>query len=386
MPRSPQLHSPAPRRTAAWRAWAAGAVAVTLSWTGPSAAAAAPAVTTGRGGGTALVDAAAAAAPGEVPPDPGPGTAAEKAATVPAEAPAAAAAPPEAPAAALAPQPATAPPAPSPADVAPPADVSPPAAAAPADESTLVVQNRPAAADPLGSRLIDVATPSTIGRRRLEALFTHRFNQPVNQGGNAHNLWGLDSGADVGFGFTYGLLRRLDLSAYRSQFQEDYELAGKLQVLDQSARIPLSAAVRAGADLLGRKGVADPHRPFVQLLLGRRLAAGWNVFVSPSWVRATPLLRNAWNVPVGLTVPLPGKWLLEGEVIAANHALRDVAGASRLAWHAAFARQIGWHIFQIVLGDSRATTVDQIVGGDFAGGFNTHDVRLGFNLVRYFSP
>ncbi|HXO26445.1 MAG TPA: DUF5777 family beta-barrel protein [Thermoanaerobaculia bacterium] len=250
----------------------------------------------------------------------------------------------------------------------------------------LAAQVEPGKSDPVGTRLIDVATPFTVGRRRLELMFTHRFDQALNQGANAHNLWGLDSGADVGIGFTYGLLRHLDLSVYRSSFQEDFELAGKLQVLGQSARMPLSAAVRAGADLLGRPGIKDPHRAFAQLLLARNLAAGWNVFASPSWVQDTPLLRNAWNVPVGVTAPLPGKWLLDGEVVAANHALRDVPGASRLAWHAAFSRQISWHRFQIVLGNSRATTVDQILGGDFAGGFTTHDLRLGFNLVRYFSP
>jgi hypothetical protein len=241
------------------------------------------------------------------------------------------------------------------------------------------------ASDPVGTRLVDVATPFTVGRRRLELLVTHRFNQPVNQGGNAHNLWGLDSGADFGLGFTYGLLRKLDLSVYRSSFQEDFELAGKLQLLEQSPRVPLSLAVRAGADLLGRRGVADPHRPFAQLLLGSHLAAGWNVFASPSWVRATPSLRNAWNVPFGLTAPLPGHWLLDAEAIAANHSLRSIGGASRFAWHAALAKQVGWHLFQIVVGDSRATTVDQILGGDFAGGFTTHDVRLGFNLIRYFA-
>jgi hypothetical protein len=272
---------------------------------------------------------------------------------------------------------------------APPAEPRPEPAAASspaADEAYLAAPVQPAVSEPVGSRLIDLATPFTIGRRRLELLVTHRFNQPVNQGSSAHNLWGLDSGADVGIGFAYGLLRQLDLSVYRSQFQEDYELAAKLQVLDQSPHVPLSAAVRGGADLLGRRGVQDPHRPFAQVLLSRHLAPGWNVFLSPSWVRATPLLRDAWNVPVGLTVPLPGKWLLDGEVIAANRALRHVSGASRLAWHAAFARRVGWHLFQIVLGDSRATTVDQMVGGDFAGGFTTRDVRLGFNLIRYFSP
>lgn len=276
------------------------------------------------------------------------------------------------------------------APAAPASPASPAAAALPASPPTngelAAAQVEPGKADPVGTRLIDVATPFTVGRRRLELLFTHRFDQAVNQGANAHNLWGLDSGADVGIGFTYGLLSHLDLSVYRSSFQEDYELAAKLQVLGQSAGMPLSAAVRAGADLLGRTGIQDPHRPFAQLLLARNLAAGWAVFASPSWVRDTPLLRNAWNVPVGVTAPLPGKWLLDGEVIAANHALRDVSGASRLAWHAAFAKTIGWHRFQIVLGNSRATTVDQILGGDSAAGFTTHDLRLGFNLIRYFSP
>ena len=364
MPRSPQPPPLAPPRTAAWRTLAAAGAVVMILSAGPSVAAALPV------GASPPAD---ASLPGAPPP-------AET--SVPADA---------SPAGVDSPPAGTQPPA----EASPPAGGSQPATTPPVmapgsptqpDDSALVTPGKRIAGDGVGSRLIDIATPFTIGRRRIEILFTHRFDQPVNQGANAHNLWGLDSGADVGIGFTYGLLRRLDLSVYRSQFQEDFELAGKLQLLDQSPRVPLSAAVRAGADLLGRPGIVDPHRPFVQVLLGRGLAPGWNIFLSPSWVRATPLLHNAWNVPVGLTLPLPGKWLLDGEVIAANHALRDMPGASRLAWHAAFAKQIGWHLFQIVLGNSRATTVDQIIGGDFAGGFTTHDLRLGFNLVRYFSP
>jgi hypothetical protein len=334
---------PPPYRSA-WRSRAAGALALTLPWAGVAAAA---------------------------PPPAGPPAAEQAAEPEPAQA-----SPPDsAPASAL----------PSPPGAAPP-PAPPPAAPSVVDVAYLAGPVEAIAPDPVGSRLIDVATPMTVGRRRLEFLVTHRFRQPVNQGGTGHNLYGLDGGADVGFGFTYGLLRRLEVSVYRSQFQEDYELAGKLQLLEQSPRVPLSAALRAGADLLGQKSVADPHRPFAQLLLGRRLAAGWNVFVSPSWVRGTPLLRNAWNVPVGLTAPLPGRWLLDGELIAANRALRHLPGASRFAWHAAIAKQLGWHLFQVVVGNSRATTVDQMVGGDSAAGFTTHDVRLGFNLIRYFSP
>ncbi|HEY0510575.1 MAG TPA: DUF5777 family beta-barrel protein [Thermoanaerobaculia bacterium] len=233
--------------------------------------------------------------------------------------------------------------------------------------------------DPLGTILINGATPYTLGARKLEVLFTHRFQQPVNDG-DSHNLWGLDNGADVGIGLAWGVAPHLDLSLYRASFQEDFELAGKFLVLEQARRIPLTFAVRAGADLLRRPGVADHSRPFAQLLLSRQLAPGINLLLSPSWVSDTPRLKNAFNVPIGLTFPLPGKQLIEIEYIPANRDLKD----SRDAWHVALSKALGGHIFEIVLGDSRATTVDQMLGGDSAAGFKTRDIRLGFNIVRDF--
>jgi hypothetical protein len=241
--------------------------------------------------------------------------------------------------------------------------------------------DRPVRRDSIGTILVNGATPYTLGARKLEVLFTHRFQQAI-QDGDSHNLWGLDSGADVGIGLAWGAAPRLDLSLYRASFQEDFELAGKLLAFEQSSRVPLTMAARAGVDHLGRPGVEDSTRPFVQLLLARKIAPGVNLLVSPSWVRDTPRLRNAFNVPVGLTLPLPGEDLLvEIEYIPANRDLDD----SRDAWHVALSKKVGGHIFEVVLGDSRASTVDQMIGGDFAGGFKTRDVRLGFNIVRDFS-
>jgi len=237
----------------------------------------------------------------------------------------------------------------------------------------------PVRRDGLGTRLINVSTPYTVGARKMEVLFSHRFQQPVNEG-DAHDLWGLDGGSDVGIGLAVGLTRSLDLSVYRSSFQENYELAGKFLAFEQAPRVPLTVAVRAGADLLLRDGVEDSTRPFAQLLLARRLRSGVNLLLSPSWVADTPRLKNAWNVPVGLTFALGPKYLVELEYVPENGDLDD----SREAWHVAFSRALGGHIFEVVLGNSRATTVDQILGGDSAAGFETGDVRLGFNIVRDF--
>ncbi len=238
----------------------------------------------------------------------------------------------------------------------------------------------PVRRDPLGTRLINSATPYPVGARRLEVQFTHRFRQPINDS-TSHDLWGLDSGADTGIGLAYGLTRHLDLGLYRVAFQEDYELAGKFLFLEQAARVPLTVSLRAGANLLRRPGLADSDRPFAQLLIARRLAPGVNLLVSPSWVADTPRLENAFNVPLGLTFPLPGGRLVELEYVPANRDLDE----SREAWHVAISKALGGHIFEIVLGNSRATTVDQILGGDSAAGFEKSDVRLGFNIVRYFN-
>jgi len=239
---------------------------------------------------------------------------------------------------------------------------------------------QPVKRDPLGTRFINGATPYTVGARKWQVEFTHRFHQAV-QDGDSHNLWGLDSGADVGIGLTVGVTSHLDLSLYRTAFQEDFELAGKYLVVEQAPAIPLTVAVRAGADLLRRPGVDDPSRPFAQLLLTRRLHPGIDLLLSPSWVRDTPRLRNAWNVPVGLTFPLPGEHLLKIEVIPRS---RDLDG-SHTAWHASVSKTLGGHVFELVAGNSRATTVDQMLGGDSAAGFATRDVRLGFNITRSFS-
>jgi Membrane bound beta barrel domain (DUF5777) len=237
----------------------------------------------------------------------------------------------------------------------------------------------PVRRDPLGTRLVNGATPYTIGARQVEVIFTHRFQEPVNEG-DSHDLWGLDSGADTGIGLGVGLTRHLDLSLYRASFQEDYELAGKLLVLEQATRVPLTLAVRAGADFLRRPGIEDAERPFVQLLLARQLRPGVNLLLSPSWVADTPRLENAFNIPVGITFPLPGGHLVELEVVPENGDL----DASETAWHVALSKAVGGHIFEIVLGNSRASTVDQMLGGDFEAGFETGDVRLGFNIVRDF--
>lgn len=42
------------------------------------------------------------------------------------------------------------------------------------------------------------------------------------------------------------------------------------------------------------------------------------------------------------------------------------------------------HALELVIANSRATTMDQYLGGDFAGGFARDDVRVGVHVVTFF--
>lgn len=237
----------------------------------------------------------------------------------------------------------------------------------------------PVRRDEIGTRLVSLASPYPTAHRTLEVLFTHRFRQTVNDG-DSHDLWGLDGGSDVGIGVSAGVAPHLDLALYRASFQETFELAGKFLVWEQARRVPLTVALRGGIDHLRRPGAEDPDRPFAQIVLARRFRPGVNLVVAPSWVRGTPRLRNAFNVPLGLTLPLGRGRLIEIEFVPRN---RDI-DASVEAWSLALSKSLGSHVFELTLGNSRATTLDQTLGGDFAGGFRRRDVRLGFNIVRDF--
>jgi hypothetical protein len=104
--------------------------------------------------------------------------------------------------------------------------------------------DQPVHRDPLGARLINLPTPFPVRSHALEVMFLHRFQQAV-QDGDSHNLWGLDSGADVGLGIAWGISPRFDVALLRSSFQEDYELSGKALVVEQSRH-------RAAAERLER--------------------------------------------------------------------------------------------------------------------------------------
>ncbi len=251
---------------------------------------------------------------------------------------------------------------------------------------------------PLGDTLLSLPTSHIPSEGTWEVKFTHRFNQSIDQGNfsdRIHSLYGLDSNADVGIGFSYAPKRDLQFSLYRSNQLDDIELAAKYIVFQQAAAIPGNVAVRVGGDWRTEKNLKDRGSVFAQLILSRQIGRRAEVFAIPTFATdagrftngdtSTALFKHAENLPVGFAIMVRPALSVVGELIPKNHDLPKDLRHGDIGWAIGLKRAIGGHYFEILLTDSNATHVDQYVTATYQGSaLNKSDIHIGFNIERRF--
>lgn len=253
----------------------------------------------------------------------------------------------------------------------------------------------PIAPIPLGDTLLSLPTSHIPNEGTWEVKFTHRFNQPLDQGSmsdRVHSLFGLDSSADVGIGFSWAPRRDLQFSVLRSNALDDIELAAKYIVLQQSAALPVTIALRGGGDWRTERDLRDRSSVFAQGLVSHQFGHRAEVFLLPTFAtnagrgstprRTGALFKSAFNVPIGLAVMIVPPLSVVAELIPAN---RDLPSdlTTDFGWALGLKRAVGGHYFEILLTNSNSTLVDQYVSSTYMGSpLRRGDVRLGFNIER----
>ena len=230
-----------------------------------------------------------------------------------------------------------------------------------------------------GDRFLQTASPLANEKGLLQALFTHRFNQPVNEAGG-NNLFGLDSGANIGLGLSWVPVDRLSVEVYRASSGGDYEFAAKYTLLPPTRERPLAVGVRAGMDWLTKYELDEKTGFFGQAIVAYTFGERFTVCAAPTYVSNTPLFTDVFNVPVILQAKLGRGFYATGEYVFANGDLDGSVGQ----WSFALEKSVWRHRFGVWIGNSAATTVDQIMAGDYGGGVTDSNIRLGFNIIRQF--
>lgn len=230
-----------------------------------------------------------------------------------------------------------------------------------------------------------VTLPTTLRLPRFKSAFrvTHRFGRPLGAGDFGDlvgDLFGLDSGAQIGLEYRFGLMRGLQAGIHRTN-GKTIEFFSQYNVLQQNGSAPIGLGVLASID--GTNNFRDSYSPAVGVALSRTMGNVAAFYVEPIWVNNTNPGPDAlvddndtFLVGVATRIRVRPTVYLVGEIVP------RVAGYDPGVTHANFGieKRSGGHVFQMNFSNGVGTTMSQIA----RGGFTNDDWFLGFNISRKF--
>ena len=168
-----------------------------------------------------------------------------------------------------------------------------------------------------------ITLPTTLRLPKFKSAFrvTHRFGRPLGQGdfGNlAEDLFGLDSGAQIGLEYRFGLMRGLQVGIYRTS-DRTIEFFTQYNVWQQADK-PIGLGVIASID--GTNNFTDSYTPTLGVVVSRELGTYGAIYVEPIWVNNSNLLpselvddNDTFMVGLGARIRIRPTVYLVGEFI-----------------------------------------------------------------------
>ena len=260
-----------------------------------------------------------------------------------------------------------------------------------------------------GNVIVDLPSVDVPREGTLTMLFTHRFQQPV-QDSTIHDLYSFDNGAHIGIGLWYAPIKGLNAGFYRSSDLDVYEVSAQYQLPVQAGGF--GASLRAGEDWRTDNGVASPHSSFfAQAILAYSFGPYVRLTAVPTYLQRTNqtainrtlpppndescravevgippttryscsgLYENLFNVPFAASIALTRSITVHGEVTPSL----GKANSQGVAWIVSVEKTLLRHRFAFTAGNQRRTTVDQYAMGIPAVANRPKDIFLGFNIMR----
>ena len=229
-----------------------------------------------------------------------------------------------------------------------------------------------------------VNLPTTLRVPKYKSAFrvTHRFARPLGQGDFsdlAEDLFGLDSGAQIGLEYRFGIMRGTQIGIYRTS-NRTIEFFAQYSGLQQKDNGLLGLDVIATMD--GTDNFSDSYSPALGVVLSRELGSHGALYFEPIWV------NNSNQLPSELTddndtflFGIGGRLRVRPTVYVVGEYIPRI-GYSPGVDHLTFGveKRAGGHVFQINFSNNIGTTPAQIA----RGGFDNEDWYIGFNISRKF--
>jgi|SRR5688572_24962033 len=228
-----------------------------------------------------------------------------------------------------------------------------------------------------------ITLPTTLRLPQFKSAFrvTHRFGRPLGAGdfGDlASDLFGLDSGAQIGLEYRFGIIRGAQIGIHRTS-DKTIEFFSQYSVLQQQN---VGVGLDAVATIEGTNNFKDSYTPSLGVVVSRELGEVGAVYVNPRWVNnSNPLPselvddNDTFFLGLGARVRIRPTVYIVGEFIPR---LGYEPGVNYGSF--GIEKRAGGHVFQLDFSNGFGTTMGQVA----RGGTASDDWYLGFSISRKF--
>jgi hypothetical protein len=168
-----------------------------------------------------------------------------------------------------------------------------------------------------------VALPTSLRLPQFGSAFrvTHRFTRALNDGdfGDlASDLFGIDSGAQIGLEYRFGIIPNGQIGIHRTS-NRTIELFSQYDVLRQGGRMPVEISALFTID--GTNNFRDSYSPAIGAIVSRTIGEVAALYFEPIWVNNTNQLphevvdhNDTFMIGVGARVRIRPTVYLTGEI------------------------------------------------------------------------
>jgi hypothetical protein len=243
------------------------------------------------------------------------------------------------------------------------------------------------------------ALPTTLRLPLYKMAFrvTHRFTRPLGQGSfgqSLGDLFGLDSGAQIGLELRFAPVRGGQIGFYRTS-DKTIDFFGSYNVFQSIGGLPVSVSATAAVE--GTNNFKDSYSPSIGAVISATAGDRAAFYLVPTWVNNTnPLPRELVNnnntayVGIGARIRMTKTSYFVAEVSprlsgykGGDYTLLGTSKYEEGHTAASFGieKQVGGHVFQLNFSNAFATTPANLARGAASGKTNWY---LGFNISRKF--
>jgi hypothetical protein len=230
-----------------------------------------------------------------------------------------------------------------------------------------------------------VNLPTTLRVPRFKSAFrvTHRFTRPIGDGdfGDlAGDLFGLDTGAQIGLEYRFGLMRGMQIGIHRTS-DRTIEFFTQYEIVAEGTWLPVTISALATMD--GTDNFTESYSPGVGAVISRTLGEHGALYLEPIWVNNTNRLpseviqhNDTFLMGMGARIRVRPTVYLAFE--GAPRVSGNDPGYALVSF--GLEKRSGGHMFQLTITNGFGTTMGQVA----RGGFNSEDWHLGFSISRKF--